>query len=285
MEIYIASFAAALSTLVLAMVYLADRYEREPIERIQNAFLTGLLGQLILILSISVVVGDVEWSGWWLWVSVISVATYLPLQLRHDEEVDEVFDGIVYAVALVSGVACTIHVNDLPRVMYDSPYHSALASGAAPDLRDLLIVASSRGFASELGESLVLILCAVFIGWVTGRLLIRGWQAGRIVALSVFAGVAVLAVDQLSGGHPVARLVLSALAVAVAISVKRRSVFRDRPQPSESAVVTMALKTVLMILGGALLAMVLLQAVVDQPEPPGVELATGVQGPAPLESQ
>jgi hypothetical protein len=46
----------------------------------------------------------------------------------------------------------------------------------------------------------------------------------------------------------------------------------------------MALKTALMILGGALLAMVLLQAVVDQPAPPVVDLATGVQGAAPVES-
>jgi hypothetical protein len=284
-EIYIASVAAALSTLVLATVYLADRYEREPIERIQNTFLTGLLGQLIVILSVSVLLGQVQWTGWWMWASVIAVAVYLPLQLRHDEEVDEVFDGIVYAVALVAGVACTIHINDLPQVIRDSPYSSAFVSGAAPDLRDVMIVATSAGLASELGEGLVLILCAVAIGWVTGLLLNRGWRAGRIVAVSVFSGIVILAIDQLTAGHPVTRLALFVLAVALAVAVKRRSVFRDRPQASESAVVTMALKTVLMILGGALLVMVLLQAVVDQPAPPGADLTSGSPGPAPLESQ
>ena len=51
MEIYIASFAGLLSSLLLVVVYLADRYEREPIGLIQNFFLSGLLGQLVLILA------------------------------------------------------------------------------------------------------------------------------------------------------------------------------------------------------------------------------------------
>ena len=83
MEIYIASFAGLLSTLLLAVVYLADRYEREPIELIQNFFLSGLLGQLVLILAVTAVGGDDAWSGPWILITVVCAALYLPFQLHR----------------------------------------------------------------------------------------------------------------------------------------------------------------------------------------------------------
>ena len=65
------------------------------------------------------------------------------------------------------------------------------------------------------------------------------------------------------------RGVLALVAVAVAVAVKRRSVFKDRPEAAERDVLIMGVKTVLVVLGAVLLATVLLQVVVDQPEVPG----------------
>jgi hypothetical protein len=62
-------------------------------------------------------------------------------------------------------------------------------------------------------------------------------------------------------------VILALVAVAAAVQLKRGSVFRDRPQPTEGEVLVSAFKTILMIFGAALLATVLLQAVVDRPEP------------------
>ncbi len=59
---------------------------------------------------------------------------------------------------------------------------------------------------------------------------------------------------------------LTLTALAVALAVKRNSVFRDRPEPPERDVLLMGLKTVLIVFGASLLAMVLLQAVVEQPQ-------------------
>ena len=81
MEIYIAAFAGLLSSLLLAVVYLADRYEREPIGLIQNVFLSGLLGQLVLILVIDRLTGAESWSGIWILVTVTCAAVSMPLQV------------------------------------------------------------------------------------------------------------------------------------------------------------------------------------------------------------
>jgi hypothetical protein len=264
-EIYIATFAGLLSTLLLAVVYLADRYEREPIELIQNFFLSGLLGQLVLILAVTAVGGDVSWSGPWILITVVCAALYLPFQLHRQIEMDERFDGIVYAVALVGGATCVIHLNNLPRVIAASPYRDALASGAEPDLRDILILATSRGLATELGQGLVVILAAVLVGAVLGTLQLRGWSPWRTAFVCVAVALAVTGLDLLTGGVWPVRGALAVMAVAVAAAVKRRSVFKGRPETPERDVLVMGLKTVLMVFGAALLAAVLLQAVVEQP--------------------
>lgn len=265
MEIYIATFAGLLSTLLLAVVYLADRYEREPIELIQNFFLSGLLGQLVLILAVTAVGGDVSWSGPWILITVVCAALYLPFQLHSQTEMDERFDGIVYAVALVGGATCVIHLNNLPRVIAVSPYRDALASGAEPDFRDMLILATSRGLATELGQGLVVIVAAVLVGAVLGTLQLRGWSPWRTAFVCVAVALAVTGLDLLTDGVWPVRGALAVMAVAVAAAVKRRSVFKGRPETPERDVLVMGLKTVLMVFGAVLLATVLLQAVVEQP--------------------
>ncbi len=104
---------------------------------------------------------------------MVCAALYLPFQLHRQPEMDERFDGIVYSVAFVGGATCVIHLNNLPGVIAASPYREALVPGAVPDLRDLLILATSPGFAAELGQGLVLILAAVFVGAVLGTLQLR----------------------------------------------------------------------------------------------------------------
>jgi hypothetical protein len=272
-EIYIASFAGLMSTLLLGVVYLADRYEREPIELIQNFFLSGLLVQLVVILAVTSVGGEVSWSGPWILLTVAGAALYLPFQLHRQAEMDERFDGIVYSVAFVGGTTCVIHLNNLPAVIAASPYRDALVPGTVPDLRDLLILAASSGFATELGQGLVLIFAAVLIGAVLGTLQMSGWSPWQTAFVCVLVALATTGFDLLTGGSWPLRGVLAVAGFAVALIVKRRSVFKDRPEPAERDVLVLGLKTVLMVFGAALLATVLLQAVAEQPEVP--ELVTG----------
>ena len=121
-------------------------------------------------------------------MTLAGAALYLPFRLHRQAEMDERFDGIVYTVALVGGALCVIHLNNLPRVVAASPYRDALASGAAPDLRDLLIFAASPEFAAELGQGLVVIFAAVLVGAVLGTLQLRGWPPWNTA--SACAGVA-----------------------------------------------------------------------------------------------
>jgi hypothetical protein len=271
-EIYVASFAGLLSTLLLAVVHLADRYEREPIELIQNFFLSGLFGQLVIILAITSVGGEVSWSGLWILVTLVCAALYLPFQLHRQTEMDERFDGIVYSVAFVGGATCAIHLNNLPGVIAESPYRGALVPGAVPDVRDLLILATSSGFRTELGQGFVLILAAVFVGAILGRLQMRGWPPWQTAAVCAVVALGTTGLDLLTGGSWPVRGVLAIAGFAVALSVKRRSVFKDRPEPTERDVLVLGMKTVLMVFGAALLATVLLQAVVEQPEVPDVTI-------------
>jgi hypothetical protein len=271
-EIYIAAFAGLLSSLILAVVYLADRYEREPIGMIQNVFLSGLLGQLVLVLIIDRVTGAESWSGSWILVTVTCAAVSLPFQLRGLSEVDERFDGIVYSVALVGGAVCVIHLHNVPRVIAASQYRGALAPGAEPDLRDLMILAGSPGLSAELGQGVVLICAAVFFGAILGTLQLRGWSPGQTAGVCALVALAATGVDLLTGGIWVVRATLAVAGVGVALAVKRRSVFRDRPQAAERDVLVLGLKTVLMVFGAALLATVLLQAVVDQPGAVGIDV-------------
>jgi putative flippase GtrA len=71
------------------------------------------------------------------------------------------------------------------------------------------------------------------------------------------------------------RLGLVLASLVVAFVIKRRSVFRNRPEQRERDVLIMGLRTVLIVFGASLLAMVLLQAVVEQPtedrDPPVVQ--------------
>lgn len=255
-----------MSSLLLAVVYLADRYEPEPIELIQDSFLTGLVGQLVLIFAVSAFTGGALWSGWWLMITIVAAAVLLPYRLHRQSEMDERFDGIVYSVALAGGATCAIHLNNLPRVMAASPYRDALTPGAEPDLRDLLILAGSPGFTAELGRGVVIILASVLVGAVLGTLQLRGWPPWRTALACLVVGSVVVGTDLIAGGNWWLRGGLTLTALVVALAIKRKSVFRERPEPPERDVLLMGLKTVLIVFGASLLATVLLQAVVEQPQ-------------------
>ena len=268
MEIYIACFAGLLGSLLLAVVVLADRWEREPLELVQDHFLAGLGGQLVLILLVTAAAGPVEWSGSWLLLTAVLAAAVLPLVLHGQDEVDERFDGVVYAVCVIAGAVCAIHLHNLPSLIATSPYRDALASGTAPDLRDLLIVAGWPGFAAELGRGLVLVTSVGLAGAVLGILRMRGWRPVRTAAACVVVAAALVGADLAMAGPGWWRAALVVAAVATGAAVKSRSVFRHRPQPAERDVLVMGMKTVLVVLGAALLAMVVLRAAVPQPDQP-----------------
>lgn len=270
MEIYIACFAGLLGSLLLAVVVLADRWEREPLELVQDHFLAGLGGQLVLILLVTAAAGPVEWSGPWLLLTAVLAAAVLPFVLHRQEEVDERFDGVVYAVCVIAGAVCAIHLHNLPTLVATSPYRSALASGTAPDLRDLLIVASWPGFADELGRGLVLVMTSALAGAVLGVLRMRGWHPVRVAAVCVVLACALVGADLALAGPVWWRAALVVAAVATGAAVKSRSVFRHRPQPAERDLLVMGMRTVLVVLGAALLAMVVLRAAVPEPHQPDV---------------
>lgn len=260
---YLASFAGLLSVLLLLVVYLADRWEREPIELIQNYYLTGLLGQLVLVLAVEVAVGSVSWSGSWILITAALAAGYLVVHLRSQQELDEPFDGIVYAVALTGGATCVIHLHNLPRVIAASPYHEALASGAVPDLRDMLIFATWPGFAAEIGQGFVMLVAAVVVGAVIGSFQLQGRSFRQIAPAGLAGALAIPGIDLLTGGVWPVRAVLGVVAVATAVIVKRGSAFKVRPEPNEGDLVVAAVKTVMMVFGAALLVTVLLQAAAE----------------------
>ena len=266
MEIYIVCFAGLLSILVLAAVYLADRYEPEPIDLIQSTFLTGLAAQLVLILAASLAAGPVTWSGPWLLVTLVGAALYLPVHLHRQPELDERFDGIVYSVAFTGGAVCAIHLNNLPAVVAASPFAEALAGGAKPDLRDLLILAGSGGFNAELGQGVLVVSVAVVFGAALGIFQMRGTPPIRTAAVCAVIAAGAGGLDLLVGGGWTIPAAMAAAAIGIAVALKRRSVFRGRPQPAESEALVLGVKTVLMVLGAALVAMVLLQVVADAPD-------------------
>ncbi len=265
MLIYLPVVSALLSLVVLALVYHADLYEREPIENIQNWFLLGLLVQLVLILIVDAAIGLDLWAGPWILITVGIAALALPFSLRRESELDERFDGIVYTVACLSGATGVIHVHNLPKIMAASPFGSVLAPDAAPGLRDLLILAGSGSFATDLGQTLTILLIAVLIGATLGVLQLGGRGTATIAAACLAVGLAAAGLDLVSGGSWWVRAGLAVAACTAAVLIKRRSVFRGRPQTTESEVLVQAVKTALMVLGATLLAAAVLMAAAPSP--------------------
>ena len=147
-----------------------------------------------------------------------------------------------------------------------------------------MILAASPEFAAELGQGLVVILTAVLVGAVLGTLQLRGWPPWKTASACVGIAIAATGFDLLAGGAWLVRGILMLVAVAAAVAIKQRSVFKDRPEAAERDLVIMGVKTVLIVFGAVLLATVLLQVVVDQPDDPGRTLVGRSQGHAPLQS-
>jgi hypothetical protein len=108
--IYIAFFAGLVAATVLAAVYLADRYEPEPLELVQDTFLLGALAQAGAILAVAAFTHRIGWDGWWIGGTLLGLVLVMPGHLRRIGEADERFDGIVYTVSAAAGALCVIHV-------------------------------------------------------------------------------------------------------------------------------------------------------------------------------
>ncbi len=267
MIIYVATLTALLSLLVLAMVYLADRFEREPLDLIQNAFLAGLAAQLVLVLGVDQMFGIDAWSGWLYLLTLSALATILPTLLAEEKEVDERFDGVVYAVAFTVGAASVVHLFNLPRAAARYPESVVLGGSEVPDVRDLLLLLSAPGPRSELGDLFMLVLVAVLVGAVLGVLKLQGRPmiqqiGGMLLAAGLLGGIELAA----GGGWPV-RVLLAIAAVATPVVLKSRSVFRHRHQQPEREVFLGGVKTALMIFGAIVVALALLMSLTDSWEP------------------
>ncbi len=260
MIIYVAAVTALLSLLVLAMVYLADLFEREPLDLIQNAFLAGLATQLVLVLGAHRLGAIEAWSGWLYLLTLVALAVVLPTLLAEEKEVDERFDGVVYAVAFTVGAASVVHLFNLPRAAARYPESVALGGGEAPGVRDLLLLISAPGPRGELGDLFALLLVAVLAGAVLGTLKLAGRPlpqqiAGTLVAAGLLGGI-----ELATGGGWTVRILLAIAAVATTVALKRGSVFRHRQQQPEREVFLGALKTALMIFGAIVVALALLMS-------------------------
>lgn len=283
MILYVALLTSLLSLLVLAMVYLADFWEREPLDLIQNAFLTGLGTQLVLVLGFHRLAGTETWSGGLQLLTLGTLAIVLPILLAGEKEVDERFDGIVYSIAFAVGAASVVHLFNLPGAAAPFPERAVLGGGAAPGARDLLLLASAPGPRAELADLLALLLVSAMMGAVLGVLALGGRPLGHQVGGMLVTALALGGTDFLTGGWWPVRLGLAAAAVATGILLKRRSVFRGRQSPPERDIFLGALKTALMIFGAIVLSLALLLSLTDRwdtpPAPPAAEhLETGPTG-------
>lgn len=261
MLVYIAVFAGVSSVVVLAAVYLADRYEREPLELIQDAFLLGAAVQLILTLAARAILGSDVWSSGLMILTAALSALWLPFHLARLDEADERFDGIVYSVAAVAGASCVIHVGNLPGLIAGSPYADALTGAAAPSLRDLLIVISWPEFGRELARHLGLIGAAVLAGALAGIRHAAGRPRGVSALLAALLATAATGLVWASGDEVWPVIVVVAVAIVWAAWIKRRSVHRGAPEAPEDALLVRVVKTVALVLGIALAASAVLQTV------------------------
>lgn len=267
MIIYVATLTALLSLLVLAMVYLADRFEREPLELIQNAFLAGLVTQLVLVLGVDQLFGLDAWSGWLYLLTLSALASILPALLAEEKEVDERFDGVVYAVAFTVGAASVVHLFNLPRAAAQYPESVVLGGSEVPDVRDLLLLLSAPGPRGELGDLSMLVLVALLAGAVLGMLKLQDRPViqqigGMLLAAGLLGGMDLAA----GGGWPV-RVLFAGAAVATSVVLKSRSAFRHRPQQPERELFLGGMKTALLIFGAIVVALALLMSLTDSWKP------------------
>ncbi|MEM7587285.1 MAG: hypothetical protein AAF560_28115 [Acidobacteriota bacterium] len=267
MIIYVAALTALLSLLVLTLVYLADRFEREPLDLIQNAFLAGLAAQLALILGVDQMFGIEAWSGPLYLLTLAALAAILPALLADEKEFDERFDGIVYAVAFTVGAASVVHLFNLPRAAARYPESVVLGGGEVPDVRDLLLLLSAPGPRVELSDLFTLVVVAMLAGAVLGVLKLADRPAIQQVAGMLAAGGLLAGLDLAVGGGWPVRVLLAVAAVATSILLKSRSVFRHRNQQPEREIFLGGVKTALMIFGAIVVALAVLMSLTDSWEP------------------
>ncbi len=263
MIIYVAMLTASLSLLVLALVYAADLWEREPLDLIQNVFLAGLGAQLVLVLGAHRLAGVETWSGWLHALTLAALAIVLPVLLAEEKEFDERFDGIVYAVSFAAGAASVVHLLNLPQAAARHPELVVLGGDATPGARDLLLLVTARGPRGELADLLALLMASALAGAVLGTLKLAGRSIAQQIGATLIAGGLLAGIDLAAGGWWPVRLALGAAALATAAALKRRSVFRRQSPQPEREVFLGALKTGLMIFGAIVVALALLMSLTD----------------------
>ena len=261
MIVYVAVLTTLFSLLVLAMVYLADLWEREPLDLIQYTFLAGLGAQLLLVLTFHVI-GDVgAWSGWAYLVTLAVLSLYLPALLATEDELNEAFDGVVYAVAFAAGAGSVVHLFNLPGLV--APYPERAVLGGTPGVGDLLRLSALPEPRGELADLLALLGVAAVAGAVLGVLRLQGRPLVQQMAGTLATALLLGGVDLLVGGILPVRLVLAAGTVVVAVVCKRQSQFRHHLPPPRSEVFLDTVRSALVILGAITLVLALLMGLTD----------------------
>ncbi len=263
MIIYVAVFAGLLAATVLALIWAADLYEREPLELIENAFLSGVVAQLLLLLAVGAATDLLVWNGGWSGLTMVVLCALVCRLAPAMGELDERFDGIVYAVAIAAGAACVSHMHNLPTALAVSPHADVFAATAAPDLRDLVLVLGASGPRSDLIAQLVLVLQMGVVGGCLGVAYRRGLRGWRLTGLCTAAGVALWAGDELLSGAWLARVVLAVVAIGLGAVLKRLSVHRRAPEAAETDLMVKLLKTALVVFGALTVSLALMVALSD----------------------
>jgi RsiW-degrading membrane proteinase PrsW (M82 family) len=87
----------------IGVAWLSDTWEREPLHLVENVLLLGVTVQLIIVIAGVSLFGFEDWSRAGTLSVVLPACALLPLATASLKELDEPFDGIVYAVAFACG--------------------------------------------------------------------------------------------------------------------------------------------------------------------------------------
>lgn len=241
----------------LGVAWLSDTWEREPLHLVENVLLLGVTVQLIIVIAGVSLFGFEDWSGAGTLSVVLPACALLPLATASLKELDEPFDGIVYAVAFACG-------GSLVQLMWDVPQLARQAGAGLlhpatfPGTRDLILLFAAPPVAARLGDHVTAMAVAVMAGAAFGWLAVRRRQRG-LVKLAAVAGAVATALaltDAWLGGAGWLRLTLLLAALAVGITVKRASPFRERPEAAHPDLALDGLKATLLVIGACLPARV-----------------------------
>lgn len=120
MKVFLLVLVSILPVAVLmVLMYLLDKYQREPFKSLVKAFLGGAIGAFFITILFCILTFNVDFDNIPRWVDnfictglveELSKFTIFMLFIWRDKHFDEYFDGIVYASFISIGFACTENI-------------------------------------------------------------------------------------------------------------------------------------------------------------------------------